>query len=83
MVCRQLGYSVEGATEFNPDVVISVILLDDVNCLGNEKMLFDCTSNAISDHNCNSYENVGVRCVGKYYNGLCYCCNYYTYMHSM
>ena len=38
------------------------ILLDDVQCRGNETSLSQCPHNGIGNHNCFHYENVGVRC---------------------
>ena len=37
------------------------ILLDDVQCTGNENTLSDCPATA--DHDCQHYEDAGVRCL--------------------
>lgn len=38
------------------------IWLDNVNCRGTELRLADCTASAIGSHNCQHYEDAGVRC---------------------
>ena len=38
------------------------ILLDDVECYGNELSLFDCKHASIGSHNCGHSEDFGVRC---------------------
>ena len=39
------------------------ILLDNVGCLGTERRLVDCPNNGIGVHNCNHFEDAGVRCL--------------------
>ncbi len=39
------------------------ILLDNVQCAGDEDRLFDCPSNEIGLHNCGHREDAGVRCL--------------------
>ena len=41
-----------------------VILLDDVQCVGNESRLIDCLARPLGQHNCAFAEDVGVRCEG-------------------
>ena len=38
------------------------IWLDNVNCDETESQLADCAANAIGSHNCQHYEDAGVRC---------------------
>ena len=38
------------------------ILLDDVECVGNESSLSECPHAGIENHNCLRSEDVGVRC---------------------
>ena len=38
------------------------IWLDDVNCVGTESRLDNCTARAIGSHNCGHSEDAGVRC---------------------
>ena len=40
------------------------IILDEVDCNGDEAMLGDCSSNPIGVHNCLSFEAAGVGCYG-------------------
>ena len=39
------------------------ILLDDVQCFGAENILFECVHNGIGNHNCDHFEDAGVRCL--------------------
>ena len=39
------------------------ILLDDVNCLGNETSLADCRHAGWGQHNCGHHEDVSIKCV--------------------
>lgn len=38
------------------------ILLDNVQCRGNESRIFDCPHSGVGTHNCVHSEDVGVRC---------------------
>lgn len=40
------------------------IFLDDVQCIGNEASLLNCSRNSIGEHNCNQSSSAGVRCGG-------------------
>ena len=71
VVCRQLGYPVSMAIPFRYGYFgpgNGFIHMDDVKCYGNESSLFSCTY--YSNHDCEHHEDAGVRCGGKYYNGL-------------
>ncbi|PIK45167.1 scavenger receptor cysteine-rich protein type 12 precursor [Apostichopus japonicus] len=66
VVCRQLGYS-GGESAFGSAYFgegITPILLDDVQCRGNENSLNDCVKNDIGVHNCAHSEDAGVVCNG-------------------
>ena len=39
------------------------ILLDDVQCTGNEVSIFSCSHNSIGSHNCGHSEDAGVVCL--------------------
>jgi len=39
------------------------ILLDNVNCLGNETWLTDCQHRGWGEHNCGHNEDVAIKCV--------------------
>ncbi|KAJ8040920.1 Deleted in malignant brain tumors 1 protein [Holothuria leucospilota] len=64
VVCRQLGYgsASEAVTDgrFGPGV--GAILLDDVNCSGNESHIASCLHRGIGSHNCLHSEDAGAVC---------------------
>ena len=43
------------------------ILLDNVQCIGNEASIFSCTHNGIGSHNCLHNDDAGVVCLGGEY----------------
>ena len=47
-------------------VFSSEIFLDNVQCIGNEGTLLNCSRNEIGDHNCGSNSGAGVRCKGTH-----------------
>ncbi|XP_045062750.1 deleted in malignant brain tumors 1 protein-like [Coregonus clupeaformis] len=68
VVCRQLscGWAMNapGRAWFGMGVGIP-ILLDNIACVGTEGSLFDCTSDAIGQHNCIHSEDASVVCSGE------------------
>ena len=47
------------------------IVLDDLQCTGNESRLIDCSHNGLGNHNCIHANDAGVRCVpGNNFNQL-------------
>jgi len=64
VVCNQLGFL--GALAAVPRAQFGAgggpIILDDVQCIGNETSLLDCPSRAVGTHNCAHSEDAGVRC---------------------
>ena len=42
-----------------------IILLDDVQCIGNESSLLDCRHRDVFVHNCHHSEDVGILCQGE------------------
>ena len=72
VVCRQLGFSSEGARAWRNAVFgegFGPILLDNVNCDGTEFRLIDCSASPIGTHNCFHSEDAGVSCVLGMFSG--------------
>jgi len=63
VTCRMLGRSPGEILESGSSLYDSYpILLDNVECDGNEATLNECAHNAIGDHNCGQSELVAIRC---------------------
>ena len=65
VVCRQLGFSDGGALALRTGYQTGTgrIWLDNVQCVGNETILYACPSNPIGSQNCGHSEDAGVRCL--------------------
>lgn len=64
VVCRALGFG-DTAAAFGQAMFgegTNKIILDNVECLGNEADLFACASNGPLTHDCRHYEDAGVHC---------------------
>lgn len=65
VVCRSLGY-LRGALTARGEAYYGEgegpILLDNVNCEGNETSIADCESNPIGENDCTHREDAGVEC---------------------
>ena len=55
-----IGVEAFQSAKFGPGS--GLILLDDVNCIGNEGRLIDCRHRGIGTHNCIHFEDAGARC---------------------
>ena len=64
VVCRQLGFRNALAAYRNAvhGRGTGPILLDDVDCLGDESSLLSCRHNGIRNHNCDHNKDASVRC---------------------
>ena len=64
VVCRQLGFhaalSAYGIARYGQ--ATTSILLDDIDCLGNELSLLTCQHSGIRNHNCDHSEDASVQC---------------------
>ncbi|XP_066296100.1 deleted in malignant brain tumors 1 protein-like [Branchiostoma lanceolatum] len=64
VACRMLGYTeateVRGSAHFGQGP--GYIYMDDLECTGDEISLFDCSYAGWEEHNCGSYEDVGIVC---------------------
>ncbi len=64
MVCRQLGY--DGAVAAKGNAYFGegqgYIMLDKVNCVGNETVLAECETSEWYDHTCQHNRDAGVMC---------------------
>ena len=69
VVCRQLGYTVNGIAFAIQSAAFGsgagLIVLDDVRCVGNESTLLSCRASEIGAHNCLPTEDAGVFCPGE------------------
>ena len=67
VVCRQMGLPAEGAQALSYAHFgrgEGPIILDDVQCSGQEAYISDCRNNGLFIHNCGHYEDAGVSCQG-------------------
>ena len=61
VACRQLGFPYPGSVQsFGPGV--GTIVLDDVNCNGNEDSILDCYHKGLGKSNCRHSQDVGIIC---------------------
>lgn len=76
VACRQLGLSglgvVASPATFGPGS--GPVLLDNVQCLGNETSLADCKHAGLGVHNCQHSEDVGISCVYQPSESSSPCC---------
>ena len=68
VVCRMLGYPRAISSEINSKFGkgFGRFILDDVNCVGNESDIANCSHSAWGEHDCSDSEVAGVVCGGKY-----------------
>ena len=68
VVCRQLGYPYAVAAPLSAHYGQGngPVLLDSVQCFGNELDLFDCSHNGFGYHNCKHDKDASAECSGIY-----------------
>ena len=65
VVCRQLGFSSQGAIEHRNAAFgegTGIILLDDIRCTGLESEIFNCVHASITITNCRHHQDAGATC---------------------
>uniref|UniRef100_A0A672TJH7 Macrophage receptor with collagenous structure n=1 Tax=Strigops habroptila TaxID=2489341 RepID=A0A672TJH7_STRHB len=62
VVCRMLGYT-RAISAFTATAGSGQIWLDDVNCSGNERSIFDCQKPNWGVNNCSHNEDAGLECI--------------------
>eukprot|EP00057_Strongylocentrotus_purpuratus_P020121 XP_011674595.1 PREDICTED: deleted in malignant brain tumors 1 protein-like [Strongylocentrotus purpuratus] len=65
VVCRSLGFAgaLEAVSSAGFGRGTGTIVLDDVNCSGDESSLFECSNRGLGVNNCGHSEDAGVRCL--------------------
>ncbi|XP_023931763.1 deleted in malignant brain tumors 1 protein-like [Lingula anatina] len=66
VVCRMLGYNPKYSVSFNGTYFgrgFGPILMDNVACSGSEASIQDCGHNGWRSHDCDHFEDAGVRCL--------------------
>ena len=74
VVCRQLGFSPQGAEAFSQAAFGQhsfIVWLDTVHCVGTESRLVDCSADPVDSQDCLYWADAGVRCMlGMFFSGL-------------
>ena len=65
VVCHSLGYQSAISSSVSFGEGTGPILLDDVDCVGDEAALTDCRHNGLSVHDCDHTKDAGVKCSGQ------------------
>ena len=75
VVCSELGFGPAIATRHNAfyGQGSGEIWLDDLNCVGTERSIVDCSHGGWGIGNCNHSEDAGVNCTASTYF-ICNCC---------
>lgn len=70
VLCQQLscGEAVSAPAQSYFDGGTGPIMLDDVQCTGNEAMVWQCTHNGWFSHNCGHHEDASAICTGEPHN---------------
>ena len=75
VVCRELGYS-PAIAERHYGQGSGKIWLSDLDCVGTESSIVNCSHSGWGVHNCNHTSDAGVKCTPPKGNGLIYVCSY-------
>ena len=57
-----LGATAVGSATYGQGTATTLILLDDVGCIGSETRVIDCSNRGLGIHNCAHSEDAGVIC---------------------
>ena len=72
-----LIYLIDSQALLGRDISALSVFLDNVQCVGNEKSLLECSRSTLGNHNCPSNGGAAVRCEGMYVRTCihdCMCC---------
>ncbi|XP_072039098.1 scavenger receptor cysteine-rich domain-containing protein DMBT1-like [Amphiura filiformis] len=73
VVCQMLGlgHALEAIPEGRAGTGYGAIVLDDVDCIGNETSLLSCKNAGLGNSDCQHEEDAGVRCSGPMTSNVC------------
>ena len=65
VICREIGYKGAHAVQSGAVNAQDIILMNNVQCFGNESSIFQCKHDSWKENSCtNSSRKAGVKCIG-------------------